>query len=161
MNYWKDANDCVADGTADANYGTIYWQSEDSDAIATSFSDIQTQVAVQENAEDVYGSATTESIYDFLTYYSGYDNNSVCLLYTSTMYTGIAAFADNAKDGDGVADPREFMIYVPTSAQVEGCLLYTSLPQGELPAQPSAVPSLRSFLRRWYMHCLLYTSRCV
>lgn len=38
----------------------------------------------------------------------------------ATMYTGIAAFADNAKDGDGVADPREFMIYVPTSAQVEG-----------------------------------------
>ena len=81
MNYWKDANDCVADGTADANYGTIYWQSEDSDAIATSFSDIQTQVAVQE-AQKTYTAlqqlrASTISL-------------PIIVVTTTTLYTDIS-----------------------------------------------------------------------
>ena len=120
VNYWKDANDCVADGTADASYGTIYWQSEDSDAIATSFSDIQTQVAVQENAEDVYGSATTESIYDFLTYYSGYDNNSVYghfitkrLDYNDAIESGNLKAVDHEWNGT----VRSYLVYVPDSVK--------------------------------------------
>ena len=120
VNYWKDANDCAADGTADASYGTIYWQSEDSDAIATSFSDIQTQVAVQENAEDVYGAAATESIYDFLTYYSGYDNNSVYghfitkrLDYNDAIESGNLKAVDHEWNGT----VRSYLVYVPDSVK--------------------------------------------
>ena len=46
--YWKDVNDCLPTADPDSNYGQVYWQDKaNSDAIATSFSDVKTQVAVQ------------------------------------------------------------------------------------------------------------------
>ena len=70
IQYWQKANYCVEAGTADAVYGTVYAQSEDSSPWQTQYAGPISQVAV---AGD---SLTPQQVYEFLTYYTRYDNTS-------------------------------------------------------------------------------------
>ena len=122
--YWKDVNDCLSDAVTDGNYGQVYWQDKaNSDAIATSFSDVKTQVAVQnESVSDMADPALTENINSFLTYYSGYDNNSVYghfitqrLPYTN-QDTDNVLYRDHMWEGTN----RTYIIYIPDSVKSSG-----------------------------------------
>ena len=122
--YWKDVNDCLSDAVTDGNYGQVYWQDKaNSDAIATSFSDVKTQVAVQsESVSDMADPALTENINSFLTYYSGYDNNSVYghfitqrLPYTN-QDTDRVLYRDHMWEGTN----RTYIIYIPDSVKSSG-----------------------------------------
>ncbi|WP_349167940.1 DUF4214 domain-containing protein, partial [Hominifimenecus microfluidus] len=86
-----------------------------SNALAERLDYTESLMAAQDAAKDGQVIETLNDVFDIWAFESAIVPET-----GATMYTGIAAFADNAKDGDGVADPREFMIYVPTSAQVEG-----------------------------------------
>ena len=122
--YWKDVNDCLSDAVTDGDYGQVYWQDKaNSDAIATSFSDVKTQVAVQsESVSDMADPALTENINSFLTYYSGYDNNSVYghfitqrLPYTN-QDTDNVLYRDHMWEGTN----RTYIIYIPDSVKSSG-----------------------------------------
>ena len=122
--YWKDVNDCLPTADPDSNYGQVYWQDKaNSDAIATSFSDVKTQVAVQnESVSDMADPALTENINSFLTYYSGYDNNSVYghfitqrLPYTN-QDTDRVLYRDHMWEGTN----RTYIIYIPNSVKSSG-----------------------------------------
>ena len=122
--YWKDVNDCLPTADPDSDYGQVYWQDKaNSDAIATSFSDVKTQVAVQsESVSDMADPALTENINSFLTYYSGYDNNSVYghfitqrLPYTN-QDTDNVLYRDHMWEGTN----RTYIIYIPDSVKSSG-----------------------------------------
>ena len=122
--YWKDVNDCLPTADPDSDYGQVYWQDKaNSDAIATSFSDVKTQVAVQsEPVSDMADPALTENINSFLTYYSGYDNNSVYghfitqrLPYTN-QDTDNVLYRDHMWEGTN----RTYIIYIPDSVKSSG-----------------------------------------
>ena len=122
--YWKDVNDCLPTADPDSDYGQVYWQDKaNSDAIATSFSDVKTQVAVQsEPVSDMADPALTENINSFLTYYSGYDNNSVYghfitqrLPYTNKD-TDNVLYRDHMWEGTN----RTYIIYIPDSVKSSG-----------------------------------------
>jgi len=119
--YWKAVNDCLDDPATDANYGQVYWQDKaNSDAIATSFSDVKTQVAVRTGDVDVQDPELTKDINQFLTYYSGYDNNSVYghfisrrLDYPTAIESGNMLYQDHVWDGTN----RVYIVYVPDSVK--------------------------------------------
>lgn len=122
LTYWKAVNDCAASADPSAQYGQVFWQDkESSDAIATSFSDVKTQVAVKaEGGLDLDSPALTQNIYDFLTYYSGYDNNSVYghfitqrLDYDKTIASGNMLYRDHMWDGTN----RTYIVYIPESVK--------------------------------------------
>jgi poly(3-hydroxybutyrate) depolymerase len=119
--YWKAANDCLAAPKTDTNYGQVYWQDKDkSNAIATSFSDVKTQVAVRTGSADPQDPALTRNINQFLTYYSGYDNNSVYghfitkrLDYAAAIKSGNMLYQDHIWNGTN----RVYIVYVPDSVK--------------------------------------------
>jgi len=121
--YWKAVNDCLDDPATDANYGQVYWQDKvNSDAIATSFGDVKTQVAVRTGDVDVQDPGLTEDINQFLTYYSGYDNNSVYghfisrrLDYPTAIESGNMLYQDHVWNGTN----RVYIVYVPDSVKEE------------------------------------------
>jgi len=121
IEYWKAANDCLDTPAADANYGQVYWQDKaNSDAIATSFSDVRTQVAVRTGSVDVQDPGLTRSINQFLTYYSGYDNNSVYghfiserLDYAAAIESGNMLYQDHMWDETNCV----YIVYVPDSVK--------------------------------------------
>ena len=124
IQYWQEVNDCLDEAEEDENYGQVYWQDkENSDAIATSFSDVKTQVAVSSDAvADMSDPELTKNINSFLTYYSGYDNNSVYghfiterLPYTDEDSTNVI-YRDHVWEGTN----RTYIIYIPDSVKENG-----------------------------------------
>jgi poly(3-hydroxybutyrate) depolymerase len=121
IGYWKAVNDCLDTPAADANYGQVYWQDKvNSNAIATSFSDVRTQVAVRTGSVDVQDPRLTRHINQFLTYYSGYDNNSVYghfitkrLDYAAAIKSGNMLYKDHMWNGTN----RVYIVYVPDSVK--------------------------------------------
>lgn len=124
IDYWMEVNDCFAAAQTDGVYGQVYWQDkENSDAIATSFSDIRTQVAVKADKDLALDDADlTQNIYDFLTYYSGYDNNSVYghfiteRLQYANKDTENVLYRDHMWQGIN----RTYIIYIPDSVKESG-----------------------------------------
>jgi hypothetical protein len=120
IGYWK-VNDCLATPKTDATYGQVYWQDKDkSNAVATSFSDVKTQVAVRTGSVDMQDPKLTRNINQFLTYYSGYDNNSVYghfisrrLDYPTAIKRSNMLVRDHMWNGTN----RVYIVYVPDSVK--------------------------------------------
>ena len=75
--YWKGVNDARADAEADETYGSVYWQTSADSRIATVTSGVLSRVSVNgAKVSNIANAEMTRNIYDFLSYYSGYDNNS-------------------------------------------------------------------------------------
>lgn len=117
--YWKEANDCVQEETKGLMGSTIFMQDENSDSIVTSYSDVQSQVAVLErNPNVLYNKGFTSTVYDFLSYYTRYDNTSV-----NGNVLGVRPNYDK-KDVEikqMVVDgyTRDYLVYLPKSAPKE------------------------------------------
>lgn len=134
LTYWKGANDCAADGEQDSQYGTVYRQSQDSQAWQTQYAGPISQMAVSPE-KDVSGS----EIYDFLTYYTRYDNTSAYgnALMLRADYTDLIVKCHQSSDKyaeervtmpDGVTgtmictvveiegELREILFYIPDTA---------------------------------------------
>lgn len=69
VDYWKMINDCVDTGSDLGSGVTMYKQSDDSNAIATSYNDVYTQVRVSDSGDYADASFVKES-FDFLHLYS-------------------------------------------------------------------------------------------
>ena len=70
LQYWKNANYCQDTGASDEVYGTIYAQASDSEPWQTQYAGPISRVAVSGKG------LTTGALFDFLTYYTRYDNTS-------------------------------------------------------------------------------------
>lgn len=122
VNYWKAANDTVEEGAAsfDSLMGsTVFMQDKESDNIVTSYSDVRSKVAVLEKGDAVvYNKGFTKHAYDFLSYYTRYDNTSI-----NGNVLGVRP--DYKKMGVEIKEmvldgyTREYLVYVPKSAPKE------------------------------------------
>ncbi|WP_066047857.1 alpha/beta hydrolase family esterase [Robertmurraya korlensis] len=123
VEYWKGANDTVASGEKGSTAGlmgsTVYTQKEDSDRIVTSYSDIRSKVAVlDQGGNGVYKTGFTKKVYDFLSYYTRYDNTTI-----NGNVLGVRP--DYEKMGVEIKEmnldgyTREYLVYVPNSAPEE------------------------------------------
>jgi poly(3-hydroxybutyrate) depolymerase len=123
VDYWKEANDTEVKGAKGSSEGlmgsTVYWQKEDSNNIVTSYSDVRSKVAVlDQGGEGVYKTGFTKKVYDFLSYYTRYDNTTV-----NGNVLGVRP--DYEKMGVEIKQmnlegyTREYMVYVPESAPEE------------------------------------------
>ena len=123
LSYWADVNDCGILSAADANYGQIFWQEKEvSNAIATVSSNIKAQVAVNSGSVTLATPALTKNIYNFLTQYSGYDNNSVYghfitkrLDYKQAISTRNMLYKDHSWTGS--TTNQTYIVYVPDSVK--------------------------------------------
>lgn len=81
IDYWKEANDVTAVGTKSPSGlagSTVFTQDKDSKSIVTSYSDVLSKVAVLEKeGRSIYTNGFTKKMYDFLSYYTRYDNTTV------------------------------------------------------------------------------------
>ena len=123
VEYWKGANDTVASGEKGSTEGlmgsTVYIQKEDSNSIVTSYSDVRSKVAVlDQGGNGVYKTGFTKKVYDFLSYYTRYDNTTV-----NGNVLGVRP--DYEKMGVEIKEmnldgyTREYLVYVPDSAPEE------------------------------------------
>jgi len=119
LDYWKNANDCAYSSTVDGTFGTIYKQGEESDRWMTSHSGPISEVAVLNDVEfDYMNSDDTNNIYEFLSYYTRYEN---AVAYSNQL----AVRADYEELGIEIrtmtvsGELREYMVYVPESAQTK------------------------------------------
>src|SRR5690625_5280254 len=79
LDYWKEANDVEAQSTIDTESigDEVYVQKEDSNAWPTRYSGPISKVITLENNVNEIDKTLTQEIYNFLSYYTRYDNNSV------------------------------------------------------------------------------------
>lgn len=116
LNYWKHANDCVAEAVEDETFGEVYKQKKDSMRWMTNYSGPISKVAVLDNQVDYLDRKLTYDIDKFLTYYTRYEN---AVAYGNQLVER----ADYDKLGIEVhtmmvnGQIREYMIYVPDSAR--------------------------------------------
>ena len=123
LSYWAGVNDCAILPVTDANYGQIFWQDKEvSNAIATASSDVKAQVAVNSASITMDNPALTKNIYNFLTQYSGYDNNSCYghfitkrLEYTQAISARNLLYKDHVWSGS--TTNQTYMVYVPDSVK--------------------------------------------
>lgn len=123
VDYWKEANDTEIKGAKGSSEGlmgsTVYWQKEHSNNIITSYSDVRSKVAVlDQGGNGVYKTGFTKKVYDFLSYYTRYDNTTVNgnVLGVRPDYEKLGVEIKQMKL-DGYT--REYMVYVPESAPKE------------------------------------------
>lgn len=121
VDYWKNANDCVFKGSKLASLmgSTVFMQDKNSDSIVTSYSDVLSKVAVlRKNASSYYSSGFTNTVYDFLSYYTRYDNTSINgnVLGVRPDYEAMD-LEIKQMDVDGYT--RDYLVYVPKSAPKE------------------------------------------
>lgn len=116
--YFAEANDCKS-SSKNTEYGTTYWQKDDSDRWVTNASDILSQVTVKEGKVAYDDPAFTQQLHDFLTYYTRYDNTSV---YGSVLGERLQYDDENLDinnlyvEEDGVTWKREYLVYVPDNS---------------------------------------------
>ncbi len=116
VDYWKTANDVVATSIKEKGpfNRNVYPQKKDSKAWPTQNSGPISKVVTMEQGIGETSNALTKSIYDFLSYYTRYDNTSV---YGNSL--GIRGSYDvntiEMVEPDGRAWVREYITYVPTS----------------------------------------------
>jgi hypothetical protein len=123
LSYWAGVNDCSVVATKDGDFGLVYWQDKNvSNALATSNSDVKTQVAVLAGNFKMDKPKLTASIYSFLAQYSGYDNNSVYghyvtqrLNYEKAIAAGNLIYRDHMWSGS--TTQKTYMVYVPDSVK--------------------------------------------
>jgi poly(3-hydroxybutyrate) depolymerase len=124
LSYWADVNDCpLTHPTVDPDFGRVYWQDKArSNAIATSDSDVKSQVAVRPLIVGMDSPLLTEDIYAFLSQYSGYDNNSVYghfitkrLDYAKAIAAGSMICKDHLWSGSTTL--KSYIVYVPDSVK--------------------------------------------
>ena len=114
--YWQNANDCVPSPASDKTLGNVYAQAYDSKRWMISYSGPISKVAVQDRPINYWNKKTTRDIRDFLTHYSRYEN---FFAYGNQLVVR----ADYAKLGMEIytmmvnGEIREYMVYVPDSAQ--------------------------------------------
>jgi len=115
IEYWKSANDCVKDTVVTRGYlfdSKVYAQSPDSDAWQTDYCGPISKVAVLEKEVDILNPKVNQTIYNFLTEYSRYDNTTAYgnQLGIRKPYGEIHTMLVNGY-------LREYMVYVPESAE--------------------------------------------
>lgn len=116
LTYWKNANDCVSNPVSDNKLGDVYNQKDDSDRWMTDYSGSISKVAVSDKKLSINDTNFTKKIYDFLTYYTRYEN---AVAYANTL----AVRADYDKLGIQIKNMmvngniREYMVYEPDSAK--------------------------------------------
>lgn len=116
LSYWKGANDCAATPVSDGKLGDVFNQKDDSDRWMTDYSGPISKVAVLNKKSSVNDTNFTKKIYDFLTYYTRYEN---AVAYGNTL----AVRADYHKLGIEIKNMvvngyvREYMVYVPETAK--------------------------------------------
>ena len=123
VSYWRGVNDSDTLTAVNGVYGQTYSQDKaSSNAIATSFSDVQAQVSVRPGGVRLDNRALAESIYGFLSQYSGYDNNSVYghfitkrLDYKKAIANGNMVYKDHIWSGS--TTQQTYIIYVPDSVK--------------------------------------------
>lgn len=124
LSYWVDVNDCpLRQPTVDPDFGRVYWQEKaTSNAIATSDSDVRSQVAVRPLIVGMDSPLLTKDIYAFLSQYSGYDNNSVYghfitkrLDYARAVAAGSMICKDHMWSGSTTL--KSYIVYVPDSVK--------------------------------------------
>ena len=134
--YWKNANDVVLPerngngqgqqtGVLDPNkqggYGEVYYQRADSNRLPTSYSERVSKVALLEKEVAYDDKQFTKQVYQFLSYYTRYDNTTVFgnVLGTRPDYDKHGVDIKNliVTEADGQVWNREYMVYVPKSAK--------------------------------------------
>lgn len=123
LNYWAGVNDTSIVSVDDGDFGKIYWQDKEvSNAIATSFSDIKSQVAVKSGSVRLDDAKLTAKVYGFLSQYSGYDNNSVYghfitkrLDYKKAIASSNMVFKNHTWSGS--TTQQTYIVYVPDSVK--------------------------------------------
>lgn len=123
--YWKQANDCGTTYEDDAALGQIYWQDkENSDALATSYCDVISMVAINTKAVDYEDEALSTSMTDFLRQYTRGDTAVFCdalgqrLIHEDAIADGrLTVNSFTWTDPTSGADwNREYMVYVPQNS---------------------------------------------
>lgn len=111
VNYWKQANDCVANGSAFSLGATSYRQSSDSDSIFTPCGAVS-QVVTLEEAVDITDPSLAQTLYrDFLSLYTRYGGNfggNTLAARPDYDELGVDFYTMNL---DGYL--REYLVYVP------------------------------------------------
>jgi poly(3-hydroxybutyrate) depolymerase len=117
LNYWKNANDCVTTPVKDKKLGYVYKQNNPSSRWMTSYSGSISKVAITYKKANSWNNKNfTGQIYNFLAYYSRYEN---AVAYANQLVVR----ADYDKLGVEIktmivnGQPREYMVYVPDSAK--------------------------------------------
>ncbi|MEM1504622.1 PHB depolymerase family esterase [Domibacillus sp. 8LH] len=119
IEYWKEANDVTAVGTKSPSGlvgSTVFMQDKDSESIVTSYSDVLSKVAVLEKGgRSIYTNGFTKKMYDFLSYYTRYDNTTVNgnVLGVRPDYEAMDVEVKKMVL-DGYT--REYLVYTPDSA---------------------------------------------
>ncbi|WNS77941.1 PHB depolymerase family esterase [Domibacillus sp. DTU_2020_1001157_1_SI_ALB_TIR_016] len=119
VEYWKAANDVTAVSTKSPSGlvgSTVFMQDKDSESIVTSYSDVLSKVAVLEKGDrGIYMKGFTKKMYDFLSYYTRYDNTTVNgnVLGVRPDYEAMGVEVKKMVL-DGYT--REYLVYTPDSA---------------------------------------------
>jgi poly(3-hydroxybutyrate) depolymerase len=118
--YWKHANDVVPSAVQGA-YGEVYHQRADSERLPTSYSEPVSKVALLEQDVAYDDKQFTEQVYQFLTFYTRYDNTSVFgnVLGTRPDYDQLGVDIKNliVTEADGQVWNREYMVYEPQNSK--------------------------------------------
>ncbi len=115
ISYWKDVNDTENTRTSKADYfygGDVFPQSASSNAWATDYTGAISKVITLEADINVINPRLTQTIYGFLSEYISYDN-------TTAYGNNLAPRKEYGDIGTMIINNelREFMIYVPESAE--------------------------------------------
>lgn len=119
--FWLDINRCDYEpDITNTALGNIYTESEVSECVTTSYSDVASAVAIGEGDISYDDNTVTARIYSFLTTYSGYDNNSAYghfitfrLDYAEAIQKGNLIYKNHEWDGIN----RVYEIYIPDSVK--------------------------------------------
>lgn len=124
ISYWKDVNDCFKNGKTDSKLmGSIVYNQDkkNSNAIATSFSDVVSEVAVLTKSLEYKDITVSQNVYNFLSKYTRYDNTSVYgnVLGERADYEKIGVETNYLYlyDDFGQKWTREYLAYVPKNSQ--------------------------------------------
>ncbi len=114
IEYWQKANDCVVAPAVNLDYlygSQVYAQSEDSDAWQTDYTGPISKVATLQKRFNIWDPQFTQTVYNFLTEYTRYDNTSA---YGNQLALRKPWGEIHTMMVNGYL--REYMIYVPESA---------------------------------------------
>ena len=118
--YWKRANDVVPSAVPGA-YGQVYYQRADSDRLPTSYSEPVSKLALLERDIAYDDEHFTEQVYDFLAFYTRYDNTTVFgnVLGTRPHYDqlGVDIRKLTVTEADGQVWNRQYLVYEPQDSR--------------------------------------------
>lgn len=124
IEYWKYANDVEVSkerpNGKKGGFGEVYYQKADSDRLPTSYSDVLSQVAVLEKDIKYDNKNFTRQVYEFLSYYTRYDNTTAFgnVLGVRPDYKKLKVDINNMTvvEPDGKVWNWEYIVYVPKNA---------------------------------------------